>query len=289
MTEHLDIAENWVNEVWQRGNMEYAAQLCAESYVDYSLPHIPEGDCVGFRDTVLQIRAAFPDLQAVVEDSFQDEDFIVLRISFKGTHRRDYMDFAPTQQPLEWESIDILHFADGMLIERFSQDDLREQLEDTSDSADSPEQSSEKAGLIARLADVPRQVREAIRVNGVHAARHGEWSTQATAGHLWRTERQVWQARLEELENKENPYWEWWDPERFDWEEDFGSTDLNVLLDAYEFLRGETCRYLRELPDEDWVRQGMHSKYGVLDVAGLMEKAFEHDQQHLVTLSGAQV
>lgn len=289
MTEPLEIAENWVNEVWQRGNMDFAGQLCADDYVDYSLPNSPEGDCIGFRDLVLQVRAAFPDLEAKVEDSFQDQDFVVLRIAFKGTHQSDYLDFAPTHQALEWESIDILHFRDDKLIERFSQDDLREQLEDSGDDGETIEQASDKAELIGRLADIPRQVREAIRVNGVHAAREGEWSTQATVGHLWRTERQVWQARLEELENQVNPYWEMWDPERFDWEADFGSTDLNVLLDAYEFLRGETCRYLRELPEEDWARHGMHRTYGDLDVMRLMEKAFEHDQEHLVTLSGAQV
>ena len=56
MTEPLEIAENWVNEVWQRGNMDFAEQLCAEEYVDYSLPDSPEGDCVGFRDAELRGR-----------------------------------------------------------------------------------------------------------------------------------------------------------------------------------------------------------------------------------------
>src|SRR4051794_20407690 len=139
MTEPLEIAENWVNEVWQRGNMDFAEQLCAEDYVDYSLPDIPEGDCVGLRDAVLQVRAAFPDLKVVVEDSFQDQDFVVLRISFQGTHQNDYLDFEPTHQPLEWESIDILHFRDEQLIERFSQDDLREQLEDSAEGSDTAE------------------------------------------------------------------------------------------------------------------------------------------------------
>jgi hypothetical protein len=108
-------------------------------------------------------------------------------------------------------------------------------------------------------------------------------------GHLWRTERDVWQARLEQLMREENPFFELWDPDPYDWEADFGSTDINVLLDAYEFLRRATCDYLREMSDDQWARRGMHQTYGELDVASLMQKALEHDQEHLATLTGAQL
>lgn len=289
MTEPLEIAENWVYEVWSRGNLEFAERLCAENYTDFTVPDSSEGDCAAFCDVVMEVRAAFPDLKGEVQDSFQDEDFVILRTTFKGTHQSDYKEFPPTQKLVEWESIDILHFREDELIERFAQNDLLEQLEQSDSDFGELQAETERADLIGRLADVPRQVRDAIRRNGVHPAREGEWSTQATVGHLWRTERQVWQAALQQMQNEEAPYFENWVLDDVNADLDFGESDLNVLLDAYEFLRGETCRYLRELSGEDWERRGMHSEDGELDVAGLMQKAFEHDQEHVTILSGAQV
>lgn len=289
MSEPLDIAENWVYEVWQRGNMDFAKNLCAENYTDFTVPDSPEGDCATFCEMVAEVRAGFPDLTAKVLDSFQDEDFVILRISFQGTHESDYQEFAPTHTPIEWESIDILHFREEELIERFAQNDLLEQLEAIGTNFGDMQAESEHADLIGRLADVPRQVREAIRANGVQKAQEGELSTQAAVGHLWRVERKVWQAALQQMQNEENPYWTEWAFDDVNAELDFAESDLNVLLDAYEFLRNETCRYLRELSGPDWEKRGTHSEDGELDVAGVMQKAFEHDQEHLIILSGAQV
>jgi len=33
-----------------------------------------------------------------------------------------------------------------------------------------------------------------------------------------------------------------------------------------------------------WARTGTHDTFGVLDVAGLMEKALDHDDEHLASL-----
>lgn len=289
MSEILDIAENWVYEVWQRGNVDFAKNLCAENYADFTVPDSPQGDCATFCDAVLEVRAAFPDLKAEVLDSFQDEDFVILRISFTGTHVSDFQEFAPTQDAVEWESIDILHFREQALIERFAQNDLLEQLEAIGTDFGAMQAESEHADLIGRLAEVPRQMREAIRANRVHKAQGDDMSTQATVGHLWRVERKVWQAAVQQMQTEENPYWTEWAFDDVNAEHDFAESDLNVLLDAYEFLRGETCRYLRELSGTDWDKRGTHSEDGEMDVAGLMEKAYAHDREHLIVLSGAQL
>lgn len=289
MTTPLDLAENWVRNVWQRGDMNFAAELCADDYTDFTLPDSAEGDCAKFQEAVLTLRAVFPDLQVRIADSYEDEDYVILRTSFQGTQREEYLGFEPTPKTIEWESIDILHFQEGKLSERWAQSDLLTRVEEMQGESSDTSVTAERADLIGRLADVPAQVRAAIHARGVLAARNGEWSTQATLGHLWRVERQVWQARLEQMARQENPHWEWWEPDRFDWEQDFGTSDVNVLLDAYEFLRGETCRYLNALSDTDWARRGTHVEYGELDVVGLMEKALEHDQEHVANLSGTEL
>lgn len=289
MSTPLELAESWVHDVWQRGDVRFAEELCADDYTDFTLPESEEGDVTQFREFVLALRAAFPDLQVRIADSYEDEDYAILRNSFTGTQRQDYMGYAPSPKQIEWESIEILHFREDKLLERWAQSELPVRLQEMhDDSADTP-LDAERAELIRRLADIPSQVRAAVVARGVRAARDGEWSTQATIGHLWRVERQVWQARLEQMAREENPYWERWELDHFDREQDLSTTDVNVLLDAYEFLRGETCRYLRALTADEWARRGTHEEYGELDVAGLMERALEHDYEYVSNLSGTEL
>lgn len=287
--EPLELAEEWVYRVWQHGDMQSAQEFCADDYIDFTVPDSADGDCAAFQESVRNVRVAFPDLQAEVADSFQDQEFVILRILFSGTHDSDYLEFGPTHKRMEWESIDILQFRDGKILKRWSQNELLQELLETESDFGELQSAESRAELIGQLADMPRQVREAIRTNGVHSTREGEWSTRATIGYLWRIERQAWQKYLQQLANEEHPYLESFDRARFDWEREFGESDVNVLLDAYEFLRNATCAYLRELDDADWTRRGVHREFGEVDVAGLMQNALEHDEQFLANLTGAQL
>lgn len=289
MADLVQLAEQWNYEIWQRGRVEYAAEHCAEDFTDFSLPETPEGYVVALQDAVAELRAAFPDLQATVMDSYEDEEFVVLRVEFQGTHSADYLSFAATNQRVEWESIEILHFQDGLIVERWVQSDLWEQLDNADVGFNVLQDNQEHADLIARLADVPKQLRQAVRTRGVHAASEQARSTGAALGYLWRCEVEVWQQRLAQMQRQDDPYWVYWDPEQFAWEAEFGATDLLSLLDAFEFRRLQTCNYLRALSEEGWGRRGKEPTYGMLDVAGLVRRMLEHDHEQLDLLSGTQL
>jgi hypothetical protein len=44
---------------------------------------------------------------------------------------------------------------------------------------------------------------------------------------------------------------------------------------------------LAALGDVGWGRTGTHATYGVLDVAGLMSRAVDHDEEHIRSFSPA--
>ncbi len=284
MSEPLELAEEFFDALWNRGDVNFAQELCADNFTDFTLPDTEEGDIVAFQDFVLTLRAAFPDLRAEVLDSYQDADYIILRGFFRGTLRAEYQGFAPAQKPLEWESIDILHVENEKLVERWAQNDLLEQLNESEEDFSDMQHEAERAELIGRLADFPAQLRAVIRANGVRLASSEAWSTAAIVGDLWRTEREVWQARLQDLARDENPSSDAREQDRFAREQEFGAADVNVLLDAFEFLRNATCEYLRGLAEEEWARG-----FGNVNVASLMTEAVLHDQKYLAQLSGAQL
>lgn len=289
MADLIELAEQWKTELWGRGNLKFAETSCAEDFTDYSLPETEEGDVFGLQDEIAELREAFPDLQITVTDSFLDEDYVTLRANFRGTHRGDYKGFLPTGQTVEWESIEILHFEQELVAERWTHSDLWALLEENDGGFGSLQANAEHAALIAQLAETPKRLRQLVRQSGVKAAAGETWSTGAAIGHLWRSEVEVWQHRLREMADRDNPFWEYWDPQQYDWEAEFGAADIVALLDAYEFRRMQTCNYLRALSEEGWLRRGEHRVFGVLDVAGLMTEALKHDREHLEALSGAQV
>jgi hypothetical protein len=85
-------------------------------------------------------------------------------------------------------------------------------------------------------------------------------------------------ARLADLASTEHPAWPWTEPDR--WLGD-PEAPLDRLLSTYEAVRATTMATLDALDDAGWARTGTHATYGVLDVAGLMTRAADHDEEHL--------
>jgi hypothetical protein len=111
----------------------------------------------------------------------------------------------------------------------------------------------------------------------------GEWTPLDVVRHLIEVEQLVWHARLADLAAGGHPIWPWSEPDR--WAGEPGAS-LDALLAIYKSVRGSTVATLDALDDGAWARTGTHATYGVLDVAGLMRVAVDHDEEHLRSLGG---
>lgn len=130
--------------------------------------------------------------------------------------------------------------------------------------------------LLDRLAGVPDQLATAAR--SAPAAAAGEWSPSDVVRHLIAVEEEVWQLRLRHLATEEHPIWAWTEPDRWQGEPD---ASLDRLLEVHRVARSATVGMLNAFDDADWARTGTHETFGVLDVAALLEKAADHDDEHL--------
>jgi hypothetical protein len=135
-----------------------------------------------------------------------------------------------------------------------------------------------RADLRRRLAEVPRRLAVATRAAADKPTAAGEWTPAEVVRHLIAVEEEVWHGRLRQLAAEERPHWPWTEPDRW-----LGAPDasLDDLLIVYADRRGTTIAILGELDDAGWARTGEHATYGVLDVAALMAKAIDHDDEHL--------
>ena len=138
------------------------------------------------------------------------------------------------------------------------------------------------ASVRARLAGFP-----AALANAAHAARQeppapGEWTPIEIIRHLIAVEEEVWHPRIGQLQTEDHPRWRWVEPGQW-----LGapSAGLDEVLAAHARVRAATLALLDDLGPDGWARTGTHDTYGVLDVAGLMTVAADHDDEHLASLA----
>lgn len=131
-----------------------------------------------------------------------------------------------------------------------------------------------------RVASVPDRLAAAARAASPEPPAPGEWPPTDVVRHLIAVEEEVWQPRLRELIDEDEPRWRWAEPDRW-----LGSPEasLDDLLALYAARRAATVALLDALGDTGWARTGVHATFGRLDAAGLMEKALDHDDEHIAS------
>jgi hypothetical protein len=132
-----------------------------------------------------------------------------------------------------------------------------------------------------RVAAVPDRLASAARAASPEPPAAGEWPPTDVVRHLIAVEEQVWHRRLRQLIAEDEPRWAWVEPDR--WQ---GSPDatLDELLAVHRSVKLTTVALLDDLDDTGWARTGVHATFGRLDAAGLMQKALDHDEEHIASL-----
>jgi steroid delta-isomerase-like uncharacterized protein len=99
------IIEAWA-EAWNVGHVDALDRIMGPEYVR----HDNNGTRVGLDEhkrRILALRAAFPDLNSVVEDIFGERDRIAIRWTATGTHRGEYLGVPATGRPVTINGISL--------------------------------------------------------------------------------------------------------------------------------------------------------------------------------------
>ena len=135
----------------------------------------------------------------------------------------------------------------------------------------------EQRALRDSLAAVPDRLAAAIPVASPAPA--GEWTPREVLLHLLAVEDEVWQARLRQLATEPEPHWPWYEPGLASFE----ANTWEAVLDAFRASRGQTIDALDALDDAGWAKSGVHERFGRLDVAALLKRAIDHDEEHIAS------
>lgn len=105
----------FIEEGYNDKNFSAVMQLLSADYIDHS----PAGSSSpeAAVDTLKQVTAAFPDLHAEILDLVEENNKVVGRFLFTGTHNGDYMGIPATGKSISFEAIEMFFLEDSKIIE----------------------------------------------------------------------------------------------------------------------------------------------------------------------------
>jgi len=103
--ENKAIVRRLWEEVWNQNDLSVCDEIFDAEYAEHEKAFAPV------------LRTAFPDLHFTIEDMIADEDKVVTRYTFSGTHQGEFMGVAATGRPVEIPCIWIHRLADGRIVE----------------------------------------------------------------------------------------------------------------------------------------------------------------------------
>jgi predicted ester cyclase len=105
------LVRRFYEEVWARGNVEFAEQVFADDYVRHDLrPTQAAPGPLGHAQIARAFREAFPDLQWRIDLLLAEGDLVAARWTASGTHNGPWAGVAPTLRRAEFSGVNIFRF-----------------------------------------------------------------------------------------------------------------------------------------------------------------------------------
>jgi steroid delta-isomerase-like uncharacterized protein len=119
MADYKEMAERWFGEVMSNGKLEVVDELCAPDYVEHDPFPGTSADLAGLKDSITEIRAAFPDIEVTPEVMVAEDDRLAVRSTMRGTHEGDFMGIPASGKKVEVANYDFVRFENDQAVEHW--------------------------------------------------------------------------------------------------------------------------------------------------------------------------
>ncbi|HZQ64863.1 MAG TPA: ester cyclase [Gaiellaceae bacterium] len=125
MSDYAAINRTVLERVWGGGEVELLDDIVGPGYVfnDPSLP-APMRSAAEEKALIAKFRSAFPDLSFEIHDELAIGDRVAQRWTVRGTHEGEFDGLPPTGDTIELSGMSFVRFADGKLVEVWTNWDL---------------------------------------------------------------------------------------------------------------------------------------------------------------------
>jgi len=122
------LVRRYLEEVVNTGNVGRLTEFISPDYTEvYNNARYPTG-VDGAKKHVLGVRETYPDLHVEIEQQIAEGDWVVTRITARGTHSGSWLGMKPTGKAIEISGVNIDKVIDGRIVEHGGAANLLEPL-----------------------------------------------------------------------------------------------------------------------------------------------------------------
>lgn len=115
--ENKRLVRRYMDKVVNTGDVGRLADFISPDYVEvYNNVRYPIG-LEGAKRHVLGVREVYPDLHVRIEQQIAEGDWVVSRITVRGTHQGTWLGMNPTGKALEFTGVNIDKVVGGRIVE----------------------------------------------------------------------------------------------------------------------------------------------------------------------------
>jgi len=115
------IARQFGEEVFNQGNTGAIDQLTASNFIEHNdlPPGLPSGR-EGVKAMLTMLHGAFPDFHATIDDIVAEGDRVVVRATWDGTQKGEFLGIPASGKHFTIPVIDIMRIGDSKVMEHWS-------------------------------------------------------------------------------------------------------------------------------------------------------------------------
>lgn len=129
-SEHRAIVRRYTHEVFSEQRCGVIDEVVAVDLLSHNMSRPTDlTSREEFKRMFRGLQAAFPDLEANIEDIVAEGDKVVTRTTESGTHKGEFAGIDPTGRSFEVEAINMYRIEDGQITENWVQFDVMGMME----------------------------------------------------------------------------------------------------------------------------------------------------------------
>ena len=122
---HKDQVRKFYEVLWDAHDKDAIPSVLHEDFTFRgSLGQVKRG-LSGFADYVDMVHKALADYRCIIEELVEEGDKVFAKMTFTGTHRNDFMGYAPSQKEVSWKGCALFTFRDHLVDDVWVLGDLK--------------------------------------------------------------------------------------------------------------------------------------------------------------------
>lgn len=112
-----DLVRRYYQEVVNTGAVDRVSRFVSPDYVEVHDNEVHAVGIEGAREHIEGVRATYPDLHLTIEQQIAEGEWVVTRVTMRGTHEGEWGGILPTGRRIEVSAINLDRVVGGRIVE----------------------------------------------------------------------------------------------------------------------------------------------------------------------------